>query len=77
MTTVSQLAQTLQTVFTTTADAAARATGFCATPLGTGARRPPPATRRSATGQRSAQDRQLSRCDGAVDPLVNPHLCAG
>ena len=28
MTTVSQLAQTLQTVFTTTADAAARATGF-------------------------------------------------
>src|SRR2546430_4236304 len=28
MTTVPQLAQTLQTVFTTTADAAARATGF-------------------------------------------------
>jgi hypothetical protein len=28
MTTVSQLAQTLQTVFTTTANAAARATGF-------------------------------------------------
>ena len=28
MTTVSQLAQTLQTVFTTTADAAARATGL-------------------------------------------------